>query len=160
MSLPGVTDEGYTTFNGVTYLGCALVNAPRSEVEIYRNMSILNEQSKQAIPIELYVPRTSEGNVRWAWSHACLACTKISVFLIVTKISTLHWITITVANTTMILHYTMFCTPGVFLLSFYSACWNVGCPIYVVVLVHLFMLSTNLMSIWSRLDGFLFLIWE
>lgn len=150
MSLPGVTDEGYTTFNGVTYLGCALVNAPRSEVEIYRNMSILNEQSKQAIPIELYVPRTSEGNARWAWSHACLACTKISVFLIV----------FTVANTTMILNYTMFCSPGVFLLSFYSACWNLGCPIYVVVLVHLFMLSTNLMSIWSRLDGFLFSIWE
>lgn len=64
MSLPGNMDEGYTTFNGVTYLGCALVNAPRSEVEIYRNMSILNEQSKQAIPIELYIPRTSEGNVR------------------------------------------------------------------------------------------------
>ncbi|XP_061189022.1 rab GTPase-activating protein 1-like isoform X2 [Saccostrea echinata] len=64
MSLPGNMDEGYTTFNGVTYLGCALVNAPRSEVEIYRNMSILNEQSKQAIPIELFIPRTSEGNVR------------------------------------------------------------------------------------------------
>lgn len=64
MSLPGSRDDGYTTFNGVTYLGCALVNAPRSEVEIYRNMSILNEQSKQAIPIELYIPRTSEGNVR------------------------------------------------------------------------------------------------
>nr|XP_034301493.1 rab GTPase-activating protein 1 isoform X5 [Crassostrea gigas] len=79
MSLPGVTDEGYTTFNGVTYLGCALVNAPRSEVEIYRNMSILNEQSKQAIPIELYVPRTSEGNVRLVdpGTDTDIACYKI-----------------------------------------------------------------------------------
>ncbi|XP_062575397.1 rab GTPase-activating protein 1-like isoform X4 [Saccostrea cucullata] len=79
MSLPGNMDEGYTTFNGVTYLGCALVNAPRSEVEIYRNMSILNEQSKQAIPIELYIPRTSEGNVRLVdpGTDSDIACYKI-----------------------------------------------------------------------------------
>ncbi|KAK3087405.1 hypothetical protein FSP39_005477 [Pinctada imbricata] len=64
MSLPNRANEDYTVFNGVTYLGCALVNAPRSEVEIYRNMAILNEQSKEAIPILLHIPSTSEGNVR------------------------------------------------------------------------------------------------
>jgi hypothetical protein len=54
-----------TVFNGVTYLGCAMVNAPRSEVEIYRNMAILNSQTQeQAIPIILSVPSTSEGSVR------------------------------------------------------------------------------------------------
>ena len=64
MSLPTKPHGDFTVFNGVTYLGCALVNAPRSEVEIYRNMAILNEQSKEAIPIILHIPATSEGNVR------------------------------------------------------------------------------------------------
>ncbi|CAI9717837.1 rab GTPase-activating protein 1-like isoform X1 [Octopus vulgaris] len=48
----------------VTYLGCATVNAPRSEVEIYRNMAVLNEQSQMSIPVILSVPSTSEGIVR------------------------------------------------------------------------------------------------
>lgn len=51
-------------FHGVTYLGCASVNAPRSEVEIYRNMAVLNDQSQMAIPIVLSVPSTSDGVVR------------------------------------------------------------------------------------------------
>ena len=51
-------------FNGVTYLGCATVNAPRSEVEIYRNMAVLNEQSQSAIPVVLSVPSTADGTVR------------------------------------------------------------------------------------------------
>ena len=52
-----------TVFNGVTYLGCATVNAPRSEVEIYRNMAVLNEQSQMVIPVVLSVPNNSEGVV-------------------------------------------------------------------------------------------------
>lgn len=63
-SLPAAPYGDYTVFNGVTYLGCATVNAPRSEVEIYRNMAILNEQSKMAIPIALSVPSTSDGIVK------------------------------------------------------------------------------------------------
>ncbi|XP_021380300.1 rab GTPase-activating protein 1-like isoform X4 [Mizuhopecten yessoensis] len=63
-SLPASPFQGETVFNGVTYLGCALVNAPRSEVEIYRNMAILNDQSQMAIPIILSVPSTSHGVVR------------------------------------------------------------------------------------------------
>lgn len=53
-------------FHGVTYLGCATVNAPRSEVEIYRNMAVLNEQSQGDIPIILSVPATADGTVRYA----------------------------------------------------------------------------------------------
>lgn len=65
VSLPATSlGETDTVFNGVTYLGCALVNAPRSEVEIYRNMAILNEQTQMAIPIILSVPNTSLGNIR------------------------------------------------------------------------------------------------
>ena len=52
-------------FHGVTYLGCASVNAPRSEVEIYRNMAVLNEQTQGSIPIILSVPATADGTVRY-----------------------------------------------------------------------------------------------
>lgn len=52
-------------FSGIIYLGSATVNAPKSEMEVARNMSILREQeSHTAINIILSVPRTSEGSVR------------------------------------------------------------------------------------------------
>ncbi|GFO45707.1 Rab GTPase-activating protein 1-like [Plakobranchus ocellatus] len=65
-SLPALPKSGddSTVFNGVTYLGCATVNAPRSEAEIYRNMSVLNQHRQMAIPVVLSVPATSEGIVR------------------------------------------------------------------------------------------------
>ncbi|KFM66635.1 Rab GTPase-activating protein 1-like protein, partial [Stegodyphus mimosarum] len=51
-------------FPHITYLGCAVINAPRSEKEIQRNMAILNEQAlDQAIEITLSVPSHSEGSV-------------------------------------------------------------------------------------------------
>ncbi|XP_013782186.1 rab GTPase-activating protein 1-like isoform X2 [Limulus polyphemus] len=57
-------DEEQTLFKKIVYLGCAAINAPRSEVEIQRNMAILNEQSSdQAIEISLSVPFHSEGTV-------------------------------------------------------------------------------------------------
>ena len=52
-----------TVFTGVTYLGSATVNAPRSEMEIYRNMSVLNEQTQMAIPVILSVPNQAMGTV-------------------------------------------------------------------------------------------------
>ena len=52
-----------TVFTGVTYLGSAAVNAPRSEVEINWNMVILHEQSQMAIPVTLSVPCNSKGIV-------------------------------------------------------------------------------------------------
>ncbi|XP_071820246.1 rab GTPase-activating protein 1-like isoform X2 [Apostichopus japonicus] len=54
-----------TLFSGIVYLGSATVNAPKSELEVARNMTILREQESQtAIKIVLSVPRTSEGSVR------------------------------------------------------------------------------------------------
>ncbi|XP_023215853.1 rab GTPase-activating protein 1-like [Centruroides sculpturatus] len=51
-------------FPKVTYLGCAAINAPRSENEIFRNMAILNEQSSEhAIEITLSIPGDAEGSV-------------------------------------------------------------------------------------------------
>ncbi|CAN7940319.1 unnamed protein product [Ixodes pacificus] len=51
-------------FDQVAYLGCAAINAPRSELEIQRNMAILNDQSAdQHIQVALVVPPDSEGVV-------------------------------------------------------------------------------------------------
>jgi len=53
-----------TIFSGVCYLGAAAINAPKSEAEIQRNMSILNEQSSgQAIKVSVSVPSSSDGTV-------------------------------------------------------------------------------------------------
>ncbi|XP_046837538.1 rab GTPase-activating protein 1-like isoform X2 [Vespa crabro] len=54
-----------TIFNGVTYLGAAAINAPKSECEIQRNMNILNaEQSLNlGIKISVSVPSSSQGSV-------------------------------------------------------------------------------------------------
>jgi len=53
-----------TVFTELTYLGSAVVDAPRSETEISRNMKVLNAQSQRAIPVTLSVPAHSEGVVR------------------------------------------------------------------------------------------------
>jgi len=54
-----------TIFNGVTYLGAAAINAPKSECEIQRNMNILNaEQSLTlGIRVSVSVPSSSQGSV-------------------------------------------------------------------------------------------------
>lgn len=54
-----------TIFNGVTYLGAAAINAPKSECEIQRNMNILNaEQSLNlGIKVSVSVPSSSQGSV-------------------------------------------------------------------------------------------------
>ncbi|XP_022257406.1 rab GTPase-activating protein 1-like [Limulus polyphemus] len=58
------SDKGQNLFKKVAYLGCATIDAPRSEVEIQRNIAILNEQSSnQAVEINLSVPVHSEGTV-------------------------------------------------------------------------------------------------
>lgn len=55
---------GELAFGDVAYLGCAAINAPRSELEIQRNMAILNDQSAdQHIQVALVVPPDSEGVV-------------------------------------------------------------------------------------------------
>ncbi|XP_064249828.1 rab GTPase-activating protein 1 isoform X1 [Passer domesticus] len=59
-----VTDEGSVVFSKLTYLGCASVNAPRSEVEALRMMSILRGQFQISLDVTLSVPNVSEGTVR------------------------------------------------------------------------------------------------
>ncbi|KAJ3641745.1 hypothetical protein Zmor_028224 [Zophobas morio] len=57
-------DQDCTIFAGVTYLGAAAINAPKSEAEIQRNMAILNEQSsEQGIKVSVSVPCSSQGFV-------------------------------------------------------------------------------------------------
>lgn len=58
-----VLDSDATVFTGVTYLGAAAVNAPKSDSEIYRNMEVFNDQTQMAVPITLSVPSNSEGSV-------------------------------------------------------------------------------------------------
>ncbi|KAL3189668.1 hypothetical protein MRX96_021138 [Rhipicephalus microplus] len=62
---------GEQAFENVAYLGCAAINAPRSELEIQRNMAILNDQSpEQHIHVALVVPPDSEGVVTVLQSFA------------------------------------------------------------------------------------------
>ncbi|PNF22091.1 hypothetical protein B7P43_G08891 [Cryptotermes secundus] len=73
--VPDVQQE-CTIFSGVSYLGAAAINAPKSEAEIQRNMSILNEQSsEQAIKVSVSVPNSSDGTVVLydAASHVIMA---------------------------------------------------------------------------------------
>ena len=60
----GVKNNDYTIFNQILFLGAASINAPRSEMEVQKNMGILNSQ-KQAKPIEVSVsiPSNSDGHV-------------------------------------------------------------------------------------------------
>ncbi|XP_066466568.1 rab GTPase-activating protein 1 isoform X1 [Tiliqua scincoides] len=59
-----VADEDSVVFSKLTYLGCASVNAPRSEVEALRMMSILRSQGQISVDVTLSVPNVSEGTVR------------------------------------------------------------------------------------------------
>ncbi|KAJ6652853.1 hypothetical protein lerEdw1_010571 [Lerista edwardsae] len=59
-----VADEDSVIFSQLTYLGCASVNAPRSEVEALRMMAILRSQGQISVDVTLSVPNVSEGTVR------------------------------------------------------------------------------------------------
>ncbi|XP_026864099.2 rab GTPase-activating protein 1 isoform X1 [Electrophorus electricus] len=59
-----VLDEDSVVFSKLTYLGCASVNAPRSEVEALRMISILRSQCQMPLDVTLSVPGVSEGTVR------------------------------------------------------------------------------------------------
>ncbi|KAK9392508.1 rab GTPase-activating protein 1 [Crotalus adamanteus] len=59
-----VADEDSVVFSKLTYLGCASVNAPRSEVEALRMMAILRSQGQTSVDVTLSVPNVSEGTVR------------------------------------------------------------------------------------------------
>ncbi|XP_044593571.1 rab GTPase-activating protein 1-like isoform X2 [Cotesia glomerata] len=59
------TTEDCTVFSGVTYLGAAAINAPKSETEIQRNMAILSAELKESLEIKVSVsiPSSSSGSV-------------------------------------------------------------------------------------------------
>uniref|UniRef100_A0A673N0R6 Rab GTPase-activating protein 1 n=1 Tax=Sinocyclocheilus rhinocerous TaxID=307959 RepID=A0A673N0R6_9TELE len=59
-----VPDEDSVVFSKLTYVGCASVNAPRSEVEALRMVSILRSQCQMPLDVTLSVPGVSEGTVR------------------------------------------------------------------------------------------------
>ena len=50
-------------FYGVTYLGCASVNAPKSEAEINRIMHTLNEQGRVCIEVTMSVPQNVDDKI-------------------------------------------------------------------------------------------------
>lgn len=57
-------DQGCTIFSGVTYLGAANINAPKSEGEVYRIMCELNSGSKSVgLKITVSIPNCSDGLV-------------------------------------------------------------------------------------------------
>ncbi|XP_061657711.1 rab GTPase-activating protein 1 isoform X2 [Syngnathoides biaculeatus] len=59
-----IPDDDSVVFSQLTYLGCASVNAPRSEGEALRMMSILRGQCQLPLDVTLSVPGVSEGTVR------------------------------------------------------------------------------------------------
>ncbi|XP_013112093.1 rab GTPase-activating protein 1-like [Stomoxys calcitrans] len=57
-------DQGCTIFSGVTYLGAANINAPKSESDVYRIMSELNNgTSSNGLKISISIPNCSDGLV-------------------------------------------------------------------------------------------------
>ncbi|KAJ6641996.1 Rab GTPase-activating protein 1 [Pseudolycoriella hygida] len=59
-------DQDCTIFAGIIYLGAATINAPKSEVEIQRNMSELNsctDPNNPGIKVSVSIPSCSEGFV-------------------------------------------------------------------------------------------------
>lgn len=50
-------------FYGVTYLGCSSVNAPKSEAEINRIMTTLNEQATVTIEVTMAMPQTIDDKI-------------------------------------------------------------------------------------------------
>lgn len=57
--------ESCTVFNGVSYLGAAKINAPKSDPEIQRNIRILNAESlnQDEIKVSLSIPNCSQGSI-------------------------------------------------------------------------------------------------
>lgn len=58
------SDENAILFDGVTYLGSSTVNAPVSEIELKRTMSILREQTEVTIDVLLHVGSTADKLIR------------------------------------------------------------------------------------------------
>nr|XP_016934003.1 rab GTPase-activating protein 1-like [Drosophila suzukii] len=78
-------DQGCTIFSGVTYLGAANINAPKSETEVYRIMGELNSGSKSVgLKITVSIPNCSDGLVvlHDAESNTIIATYEISSIIL------------------------------------------------------------------------------
>ncbi|XP_037722173.1 rab GTPase-activating protein 1-like [Drosophila subpulchrella] len=78
-------DQGCTIFSGVTYLGAANINAPKSETEVYRIMGELNSGSKSVgLKITVSIPNCSDGLVvlHDAESNTVIATYEISSIIL------------------------------------------------------------------------------
>ncbi|KAH8235146.1 hypothetical protein KR032_009253 [Drosophila birchii] len=78
-------DQGCTIFSGVTYLGAANINAPKSEGEVYRIMGELNSGSKSVgLKITVSIPNCSDGLVvlHDAESNTIIATYEISSIIL------------------------------------------------------------------------------
>ncbi|XP_034482314.1 rab GTPase-activating protein 1-like [Drosophila innubila] len=78
-------DQGCTIFAGVTYLGAANINAPKSETDVYRIMSELNSGSKSVgLKITVSIPNCSDGLVvlHDAESNTIIATYEISSIIL------------------------------------------------------------------------------
>ncbi|GIY42432.1 rab GTPase-activating protein 1 [Caerostris extrusa] len=58
-----IADGEYTVFDRITYLGSAVISDPKNEMDIRKNMAVLNEQSAKALNISLSLPVNSEGYI-------------------------------------------------------------------------------------------------
>lgn len=58
-----IADGDYTVFDRITYLGSAVISDPRNEMDVRKNMAVLNEQSAKALNISLSLPVNSEGYI-------------------------------------------------------------------------------------------------
>ncbi|XP_034659603.1 rab GTPase-activating protein 1-like isoform X2 [Drosophila subobscura] len=78
-------DQGCTIFSGVTYLGAANINAPKSETDVYRIMNELNSGSKSVgLKITVSIPICSDGLVvlHDAESNTIIATYEISSIIL------------------------------------------------------------------------------
>ncbi|XP_030567188.1 rab GTPase-activating protein 1-like [Drosophila novamexicana] len=78
-------DQGCTIFAGVTYLGAANINAPKSETDVFRIMSELNSGSKSVgLKITVSIPNCSDGLVvlHDAESNTIIATYEISSIIL------------------------------------------------------------------------------
>ncbi|KAH8379419.1 hypothetical protein KR009_004889 [Drosophila setifemur] len=78
-------DQGCTIFSGVTYLGAANINAPKSEADVYRIMTELNSGSKSVgLKITVSIPICSDGLVvlHDAESNTIIATYEISSIIL------------------------------------------------------------------------------
>ena len=64
MATDGSNKDAFVFYHGITYLGSASVNAPVSEIELKRTISIMRDHANISIDVILAVPLSPEGTVR------------------------------------------------------------------------------------------------